>query len=195
MANAGAASVAPPRLAPRTTHETRLGGEGRLAATRCAVRVWALRSGERATRQAVPGGDSCLGGRRIAPPARPTAPGQLHASGHKRRAAQRDVCSLSEPRHRFRKGACGQAGARLGGAEKRRAWGGARSAHQQLTRGRCLSAVSAANAASPAPKPQARASQGKSALCADRRREAPRPARTRLCRRHACMCGELRRRA
>ena len=50
-----------------------------------------------------------------------------------------------------RKGACGWAAARIGGAEKRRARGRARSALRRLTRRRCLSAVSAANAASSAP--------------------------------------------
>ena len=52
-------------------------------------------------------------------------------------------CRLSE-------GACGQAAARVGGAEKRRARGRARSALRHLTRRSCLSAVSEANVASSA---------------------------------------------
>jgi hypothetical protein len=57
-------------------------------------------------------------------------------------------------------GACGQPAARLGGAEKRRARGRARSAHRLLTRRSCLNAVSAANEVSSATGPRDRASQG-----------------------------------
>jgi len=76
----------------------------------------------------------------------------------------------------------GRPAARLGGAEKRRACGLARSASCLLTRRRCPSAVSAANVASSAPGPQDRASQG--SRCAAPAASAKRrgPARTRRCR-------------
>ena len=61
---------------------------------------------------------------------------------------------------RFSKGASGQAGARLRGAEKRRACGRARSALRELTRRDCPSVANEVSKASFATGPQARASQG-----------------------------------
>ena len=58
------------------------------------------------------------------------------------------------------KGGLGLDAARTRGAEKRRARGLARSANRELTRRRCLSVESEANAASSAAWPRERASQG-----------------------------------
>ena len=69
------------------------------------------------------------------------------------------VSCHEQPQHPS-KGASGQAGARLWGAEKRSARGPARSANRHLTRRSCLSGVSAANAVSSATWPRVRASQG-----------------------------------
>jgi hypothetical protein len=72
-----------------------------------------------------------------------------------------NVCGVrDESKSRFSEGAFGQAGARLWGAEKRRARGRARSAHQHLTRRVCLTGESVANAGSSATWPRDRASQG-----------------------------------
>jgi len=89
-------------------------------------------------------------------------------------------CS-SRPTGAAAKARAGRPAARLGGAEKRRACGLARSASCLLTRRRCPSAVSAANVASSAPGPQDRASQGsrRAAPAASAKRRGP--ARTRLC--------------
>ena len=59
-----------------------------------------------------------------------------------------------------RKGAFGQAAARLWSAEQRRACGPARSADQQLARRGCLNAASKASEVSSAAGPQDRAAQG-----------------------------------
>ncbi len=90
---------------------------------------------------------------------------EIAPTGH--RPPRGPSCAFSRKKHqRVRKGAFGQIAARLWGAEKHRARGPARSANRQLTRRSCLSAVSAANEASSATGPRARASQGS-------RRKAP----------------------
>jgi hypothetical protein len=71
---------------------------------------------------------------------------QIAATGHRLpRANVRGV--RNEHNNRFSKGAFGQAGARLWSAEKRRARGRARSAHQPLTRRVCLTGESAGSSA------------------------------------------------
>jgi len=76
-------------------------------------------------------------------------------------AAKSMVCSFPQTQDPAdRQGSPGQAAARVGGAEKRRARGLARSASCQLTRRVCSSAVSEANVASYATGPRERASQG-----------------------------------
>jgi hypothetical protein len=80
------------------------------------------------------------------------------------------------------KGVCGQAVARLRGAEKRSARGCARSALRHLARRSCLSVESEANAASSATQATRPSIAGKSARSVDRLAEAPRSARMRLCR-------------
>ena len=76
-------------------------------------------------------------------------------------AATTTSSGLRGEHHRwFSKGAPGQAEARLGGAEKRRARGRARSAHRLLTRRGCLNAATAGSEVSSATGPRDRASQG-----------------------------------
>ena len=72
----------------------------------------------------------------------------LLAATHSARAEHRlpripPIARSDEPPPRPRKGAPGQAAQRLGGAEKRRARGRARSALRHLTRRRCLNAANA----------------------------------------------------
>ena len=75
------------------------------------------------------------------------------------RSATTGAC-LQRIRRCLGKGACGQAAARLRGAEKRRARGRARSALRLLTRRSCLNAANEVSAVSFATGPRDRASQG-----------------------------------
>jgi len=98
---------------------------------------------------------------------RPTAPPLLRCGGHPTAAARHHLGARPSPANTVGcKGGLGLAAARTRGAEKRRARGLARSANRELTRRRCLSVESEANAASSAAGPRDRASQGS-------RREAP----------------------
>ena len=123
-------------------------------------------------------------------------PRSLRFSAPQRRAAARPDAPLRQPALTFAKGpwviarpatgrvACGKPNGRsrqavsgrgdFWGDEQRRAAGGARSALPRLTRRSCLSAVSAANAASSATRPR---TEQRSAVGAQRRppRHEPRP--------------------
>ena len=90
-----------------------------------------------------------------------------------------DRCLCTPPSSPARARA-GGGGCAWGGAEARRACGRARSAHRQLTRGRCPSAANAVSEASSATGPQDRAPQGsrRAAATADVARPSP-PARAR----------------
>ncbi len=90
---------------------------------------------------------------------------EIAPAGH--RPPRGNACgSCREQRPRPSKGAFGQDGARLWGAEKRRARGLARSASCPLTRRGCPNAANAVSEVSSATGPRGRASQG-------RRRAAP----------------------
>jgi hypothetical protein len=124
---------------------------------------------------------------------------QIATTGHRLPRSHR-LSFLDDSKSRFSEGAFGQAGARLWSAEKRRARGRARSAHQLLTRRVCLSRESAANGASSATWPRDRASQGsrsEAKTAPAKRGSLPgrafaAPARHAACDRHESIAGPVR---